>query len=126
MNFERGKEPKEAMRIGKAGNPFVAVSGKIIFPDGGKLNVMLPLLDDTVQHYLSQMKSSIPRLFINDNVDEPDDQSREGHLMLVDANGRQKRIEDIRGEYVLYNDKLYPICCEPITITNKITINAQW
>lgn len=126
MNFERGKEVKEAVRIGKAANPFVAIKGKVSFKKkGAKLHMVLPLVDGTVHHYLSEMRSNVPLIYIADNW-EGKGRTRESKLFLEDENGKITAVEDLRGEYVLFQDKLYGICVEPLTIKSKLKVNMQW
>lgn len=128
MKFERNKDIKEIARIGKAGTPYVVNKGYVRFKTNSNIYTTIHLAPYTIHQYLSQARSNIPLMYIRDNINEKG-KTRDSELLLSsvdDSYMEIKPIENFKGEYVLFQDKLYGICVDPLSGKKKIDINMQW
>ena len=129
MKFERGKDIKESLRVGKAGNPIKVETVRIESPYKGKeyLQHSYCLDDENAIGVLRASKHSIPDL--RTDVEEGTYSIRLDLSEKLDAkDGKQKiqqvYLEDIRGEYVEYKGEIYPILF-PVEISMNITIGPD-
>lgn len=122
MKFERGKEPKESLRIGKAGNPIQMKEIKLVSPYRGKeyLQHQYCVMGDQARAILMACKNVVPDLRT-----DADDGPYEIYIMprpeedRLDKNGTL--VGELKEEYVQYGDEIFPILF-PMKIDMSIKI----
>jgi hypothetical protein len=125
MKFERGKNIKETLRIGKAANPIRMRHIEITSPYRGKeyLQHSYHVMGDQAKGILECCKHSIPDLRTDIDTEAGPYEISIAPLPGEDRlNVNGTRIEELRGEYIEYGGEIYPILF-PMEINMEITIN---
>ena len=125
MKFERNKDIKESLRIGKAGNPIRMKEIKLVSPYRGPeyLQHQYCVMGDQAKAILHGCKNVMPDLRTDFETGTYDIyiMPRDGEDRL-DKDGTH--VKDLAGEYIEYGDQIFPILF-PIKIDMSITVTLD-
>ena len=127
MRFERGKDIKETMKVGREGNPIKVKRLQITSPYKGKgyMQHAFPVYGDYGKAILQACKNSIPDIRTEMNTE-----SGPYEISVIPEDGEDRLNEygtpigELREEYIQFEDEIYPILF-PVKIDISIKLDLD-